>query len=460
MWAKKLHASFKISVCFGLLFLFTLSSNAQYLRTSYFMEGTSYRMQLNPAFAPTRGYVNIPVIGAFNVGASSNSLGTSDITDIIDDNGGFFNNNSFYNRLETNNRLNVTMNTDVISFGFYHGRNFWSFNVGARVDVGAQIPKSMFTFLREMDGIQNSWDHLDYDIRNEQLEINAYTELGVGYSRVINDRLTVGSRLKLLLGMGNLKMNVERIGIQSNVTGDIYDASSWRNSSASIHVNARLESSFKGMDLDTYDGYVDNFDFNGFGIGGYGGAIDLGASYKLLDNLTLSASVLDLGFISWSKGSTKVAEANTERRYDWRNYNEFVDIIQDGSVLNYELIGLKLDEDAAKSRTTSLHSTIVVGAEYELLPDWLAFGLLSTTRFTQPKTQTELTLSANVRPKSWFNAAVSYSMIQSAGKSFGVAFKVGPLFVGTDYMFLGSNTKSANAYLGISIPLNRSSCCE
>ena len=53
-----------------------------------------------------------------------------------------------------------------------------------------------------------------------------------------------------------------------------------------------------------------------FGFAGYGGAIDLGVSYKLLDKLTLSASVLDLGFIKWSKSNTSIARANTEQTYD------------------------------------------------------------------------------------------------------------------------------------------------
>lgn len=319
--------------------------------------------------------------------------------------------------------------------------------------MGAQIPRTMFDFLRETDRIGTSWQHLDYDIRNGKLEINAYTELGVGYAREINERLTVGGRLKVLLGMGNLNMHINRIGIQSDINGNAYDPYSWANSNASIRVDARLESSFRGMDLVADNGYVNDFDFNGFGIGGYGGAVDLGASYRLLDKLTLSASVLDLGFISWSKGSTNVAEASTERKYDQHNYMEFVDIVESGSVMNYDLFGLKLDDKLAKSRTTSLQSTVVVGAEYELLDDWLAFGVLSTTRFTKPKTQTEVTLSANMHPKSWLNVAASYSMIQSAGKSFGLAFKLGPVFVGTDYMFLGSNSKNVNAYLGISVPL-------
>ena len=52
----------------------TLSANAQFLRTSYFMEGTHYRQQLNPALTPTKGYFNLPVIGAVNATVGSTSL--------------------------------------------------------------------------------------------------------------------------------------------------------------------------------------------------------------------------------------------------------------------------------------------------------------------------------------------------------------------------------------------------
>lgn len=34
--------------------------HAQYLRTSYFMEGASSRLQLNPGLQPSGGYFNIP----------------------------------------------------------------------------------------------------------------------------------------------------------------------------------------------------------------------------------------------------------------------------------------------------------------------------------------------------------------------------------------------------------------
>lgn len=478
MATNKLTLSVKLIGVFFIMMLCTLSVNAQFLRTSYFMEGSHYRQQLNPALTPTRGYINLPAIGAFNVAANSNSLGTQDIIDIIDNGDGFYNNQDFINRLSNENRLNVNLNTDIISFGWYKGKNFWSFNVGARVDLGAQIPKSMFDFLHDIDKEGFNWNNSKFDIGKEELNINAYTEVGIGFARAINERLTVGGKVKVLLGMGNLNLKVNNINVDANLPEDISNITNVnqiRDCHAKMIVDAKLESSFKGMDLventndpDPRNHYIDDFDFNGFGIAGYGGAIDLGASYKILDNLTVSAAVLDLGLIKWSKGSTNIATANGNVDYKGSDYaltpdglqqfksdtESFLNRVESGDVLNYEMLQLQ-KEDVAKSRTTSLHSTMVFGAEYSLLNNWLSVGALSTTRFTKPKTQTELTLSANIRPKSWFNAAISYSMIQSAGKSFGLALKLGPLFVGTDYMFFGSNTKTVNGFLGISIPLNK-----
>lgn len=483
---------------FLFLSLVAMPAGAQFLRTSYFMEGATNRIQLNPALQPSRGYVNIPVIGSVNVSATSNSLGTQDIIDVCNNDGNFFDNNDFFNRLSNNNRMNVSLSSDVISFGFYRGKGFWSASVGLRADVDASIPKSMFSYLRDMDNENFDVLQRGIDIRNEKLNINAYTEIGVGYSRPINDRLTVGGKVKVLMGVGNLNLNVRQIALKANMPEiltqyspsmieDIYNnphyyeeilrenpnlVNDYRTAlndvHASIRTDATLEGSLKGLELKESEPdeqgrrYVDDIDMNGFGIAGYGGAIDLGATYKILNNLTVSAAVIDLGFVSWSKGSNTMATADRNLTYNKDNYQDFLDRTQNGEVFDFDLIGLHID-DKTKSRTTSLASTLVLGAEYGFFNNKLTAGLLSTTRFGRMRTVSELTVSANYRPNTWVNAALSYSMIQSAGKSFGLAIKAGPFMIGTDYMYLGSDTKCVNGYLGISVPLGKkkkSACCR
>ena len=461
----------KFFLVVGTLLAFANMGHAQFLRTSYFMEGSHYRQQLNPALTPGRGYINFPGVGSLNASVNSSSLGYQDVLDIIDNSeeGNYFMSSDFIGRLDNINNLNVNLSTDILSAGWYKGKNFWSFNIGLRNDIGASIPKSMFEFMRNMDGLDvNDWNRLaniNEQVGKQSLEINSYAEVGVGFARNINDRLTVGGKVKALLGVGNLKLNINDITVKSNFNG--YQGVDWDNltpeqldnlkGNASIHVDATLENSSKMIELpQNENGYIDEIEFGSFGFAGYGAAIDLGISYKLLDKLTLSASVLDLGFINWDKNNTSLSKATANQNYDLTNPSEaydFVEKVSSGEILNYDMLQMTVNETAVESRKTNLTSTMVIGAEYELLGDWLAIGALYTARFAKPETLSELTFSANIRPKNNFNLAVSYSVLQAAGKTFGVAAKLGPLFVGTDYMFLGKNTKNVNAYVGISIPL-------
>lgn len=106
-----------LGICIS--FLLPTAMQAQYLRSSYFMEGSSTRIQLNPALQPKRGYVNLPGIGSVNAEVATNSLGIQDVIDVFDSDGEFYNNDKFYNRLKGMNEVNISANTDVISFGFY-----------------------------------------------------------------------------------------------------------------------------------------------------------------------------------------------------------------------------------------------------------------------------------------------------------------------------------------------------
>ncbi|MBD9094023.1 MAG: hypothetical protein EGQ20_16050 [Bacteroides oleiciplenus] len=428
-----------LGICISLLV--PTAMQAQYLRSSYFMEGSSTRMQLNPASQPKRGYVNLPVIGSLAAEVSSNSLGIQDVIDIFDSDGEFYNNDKFYNRLKGMNELNVSLNTDVVSFGFYKGKGFWSFNVGARVDVDATIPKTMFEYLRAVDVENFNWEGQQaFNIQNEKLRLNSYIEVGAGYSRAINERLTIGGKAKLLLGAGNINLKINQLYISGKEAGI--------DSELQLKADAYLEASAKGLDLEEENGYITDLDYNNFGISGYGAGFDLGASYQVMKNLTFSAAILDLGFISWGKSSTQIAESNKNTVINKDNYGD------SSEVLDFELYGLQKKE--SKSRTTSLSPTMVLGGEYGLLDNKLGLGLLSTTRFGQLKTYSELTLSANYRPNTLINASLSYSMIQG-GETFGIAFKVGPLMLGTDYMYFGNNSKHVNAFIGLSIPLGKKS---
>ena len=117
----------------------------QFLRTSYFMDGTSARVQMNPALQPTRGYFNVPVIGSLNASMASNSLGMSDLIDMVSDDEAFYMNRGLFDSLKENNKMNMSFYSDILSFGWIRGDGFWSVNVGVRGDAGMTMPKFMLS---------------------------------------------------------------------------------------------------------------------------------------------------------------------------------------------------------------------------------------------------------------------------------------------------------------------------
>ena len=454
------------------VFATVFSAQAQYLRTSYFMEGASTRVQMNPGLQPTRGYLNLPIIGGFNVTANTNSLGINDIIDITKDGNDFLNNNTLYNSLKQDNRFNMNLNTNILSFGWIKGKNFWSVNAGLRMDIGAQINKDMFTMMRNMNGFDIesvAGSPQSYKMGNQSINMNAYAEVGLGFSRRITEKLTVGARAKMLLGLARTEVNIEQFdldldipevpNIENMTPQELMDyefsESDWYGKGYSYNAKANVVTTLKGggMTFDPETNMINGFDLDAssFGIAGTGFGIDLGASYSILKNLTVSAAVLDLGVMKWNKSNTTMAEVNGEENVTISadNYEQYIG----GDLLSLDRFDFKKKGNADYKTSTKLSTTILLAAEYGLLNNKLSVGAVYSSRFVQPKTQTELTFLATYRPSNAFNAAISYSPILSGGKSFGLALKLGPIFAGTDYMYFGGNSKTINGFVGLSLPL-------
>ena len=144
----------------------------------------------------------------------------------------------------------------------------------------------MFQFLHDMDGLETTWQDQQFNIGGQQLNIQAYTEVGLGLSRQINNRLTVGARVKALLGIGNMEMKINKAYMNAVLPSnarmqefehmqitDIAQINQLKNEignyRAELAVGASLESSFKGLNLVQEEGqdYISDFDFDAGDMG-------------------------------------------------------------------------------------------------------------------------------------------------------------------------------------------------
>lgn len=389
---------------------------AQNTQSGYFLDSYTYAYQMNPALGNDKNFVAMPALGNLDVTLRGN-LHLTDILYNVDGKTTTFLNpgvsvSEVMGNLSDVNKIGSDIRINILGAGFKAWGGYNTVSIGARVNVGARLPKSVFSLLKE--GISNR----TYDITDLDVDASAYAEIALGHSRDIDDRWRVGGALKILVGGASFSARMK----QADLT---LGTDSW-----TITSDAEIRSNIKGLRYKTkYDNntgrtYVNGLDGSFDGLNGFGLGFDLGAQFRLNSDWCFSAAVLDLGFISWSE--TQLATTDGPQTFDTDKYvfnpdndapnsfkNEWERMRDDLGAL-YELA----DKGSTGSRTQALNATVNLGAEYTL-PVYrnLKFGLLTTTRIAGRYTWTDFRLSANVAPCKVFSAGVNL-----AAGTYGVGF--------------------------------------
>ena len=409
--------------------------SAQALNSGYFLDGYLFKHQLNPALESDKAYFSIPVLGNINIGTRGN-IGLGNFL-YPTANGGLttFMNSSvsaqeFLDGLKDNNRLAMNVDMSILSAGFRAWGGFNTIDIGLRSHTSVNIPKDMLEFMK----VGQSGLTTVYDMGDMGMSSANYVEVALGHSRQINDKLRVGAKVKFLLGGMYADMSLKNTHVTLSENEWIVSA------------NGEMNIAAKGMTVPEKDGGLvdfDNIEYDSPGLSGFGLGIDLGATYEVIDNLTVSAAIKDLGFIGWSN-NTYASTNNEPWRFDGFENLTFSDDKEEDKLENQlDALGDEFEDYANLHRRSTgeklskaLAATLVVGAEYALpMYDKLSFGLLSTTRFNGPYTWSEGRLSANVSPLSWLEGGVNVA-VSSFGTSAGWILNLHPkgfsIFLGMD----------------------------
>ncbi len=424
-------------------------------RTAYFLDGYSYRHELNPAFSGERNYVSIPVLANMNLGVFSN-VGvntflyktqpgsqyklTTFMSPTVDA-------NTFLNKLGNNNRINGNFDFTIMSAGFRAFNGYNTISLGVNANMGVNLPKDLFAFMKLGQTGPDTQYHLD-DLR---LQASATAEIALGHSHKINDKLNVGAKVKMLLGIGNASAHIKNMDV-------VFGHDKWQikadgelmlSGGSSLYVPTKQEA---GKEFDN-PGDADliewgDIDYKNFGLSGFGLGFDLGATYQLLPDLQLSAAITDLGFMNWAHAITGRTGQGT-----W-TFDGFNNIAIDNSQPEenkldkqldrlwddmQEVINIHRDKNGEGSYTKALHATLRIGAEYKM-PFYqnLTGGFLFTSYFGGISSWTEGRFYATVKPVKWFDATINYGA-STYGSSFGWMLNFHPkgfnFFIGSDHQF-------------------------
>lgn len=397
--------------------------------SGYFMDNFLYRYQMNPAMGNERNFVSFPGLG--NVTASTQgTVHLNKIFYVHDGKTVLFTNPDLTDvkKFANSNKLGANLRENIMSAGFKAWGGYNTISIGVVANSQVSAPGSLLNMLRE--GISNN----TYDIKNFRFAANTYAEIAFNHSRDIEcvPGLRVGATLKFIVGLANVYGRFNRAQM-------ILGEDSW-----DVISNAEMYASVKGVEWETkYNEkaqrkYVSGLKSDNLSApNGYGGAIDLGATYKWKD-FNFSLAVLDLGGIAWCntlKASTRGEQTFQTEDYIFQVRNDHtLDQIKDDITALYQLQPFRGDD---YKRSTMQGTTLNVGVDYEL-PCYrnLNFGLLNTTRLCGGYSWTEFRLSANITPVKYVSASANL-VVGTYGVGFGwllnlTSWKGIDLFLGMD----------------------------
>jgi len=411
--------------------------------TLYSMSNISQSLTVNPAFRPkTNVFVSFP-IGMQTFGITNSGFGVADL--LSSDQKSFTTDEQFFKGMRSINYLQVQMKNELLGFGFRVKKNYFTFNITGKYSSEFDYTPDFIQLFIQGNGGSLSGKRASFD--GLGLHVSEYVEYALGYNREVNDKLVVGGKIKLLSGIANMTTSKSTLGLTTGVNG----------TSIGFDGSAFIKSSNLGVILDTNN----NTQFpigSGFNFANLGLAADLGATYKLNEKINLSASIIDLGFISWKNDVRNYELKKFEYAFNGVDASKILnDTINVFDKINDTLRNMFKTEQSNSSYSTSLATRFYVGGNYHFNKFFNA-GVLWYSQFVRNQYRPGLVLSATANVKSWLSASLNYGMYANSFTNigFGLSLRGGPiqLFVLTDNILAPFNlggTRTASVSFGLNL---------
>ena len=498
----------KKSILVALVAMLTLSVSAQQVNTLYFLENAPMRHTINPAFQPvSQGYVNFTPLGWMSYSVGNNSLTMSDIFFVDPTTGKTItplhpnaDKNAFLRQMRAMTLVNGEATLGLVNFGFRVNEvGYVTIGINERMTTGTTVPQSIFNFALGGGMTDLTGGYNRFSLAGLGAGATLYTEISGGYSHQLDERWTIGGKLKILLGQAYMGANTKNLTIDASTEQwNIYGTASMDIAApvdaaylASYIDGKNMNQVIKSFEDGTFDTkkLIDTDDPKALvksvlNPAGYGAAIDFGFTFKPIENLQITAALTDFGFIYWSRSNRFTCTVDTvfegagtidygDPAYRDQDGNFSTAIVMD--TVKSRMMGL-LDgvymRQAGSGFARMTSARLNVGVDANFWDNRVGVGLVSATRLYNARLYEEITLGVAFRPFNWLSLAASYSLLSNgkysnigAGLSImpydGINMTLAMDYIPTSYASMDVNgtpkyilpykAKTVNVALGFSI---------
>ena len=375
---NKKHILPVLTLCFFALLPLKAQTSFQ---EAVFLQDYRMAYRYNPAFQNPTDFVSVGQLfrtGRSNIGESAKRyLYNGEVVT------GFHPSVSaeeYLSHLQPDNYKVSMLDYNLFSYGMLRGKNYHTFEFNVRSNYYYSVPIEVFEIVKK--GTANS----PFDLSDLRASGKLYAEFAYGFSRRLDKVVTVGFRSKLLLGLNGGTYRADRLTLTMN-------ESEYR---ADIEATLDLTNRTRNLVPDENGALslLRTTKRDAWGLPSAAGlGFDFGIVIRPWENLTLAASVLDLGLVLWHYGNAAVSSGSASftglrdatlselGKEGMKNllldvFNDYADALElrkTGTVNKWEL--LPFQANAAVKYEMPFYRGLAVGAtatymEFEDMPYW------------------------------------------------------------------------------------------
>lgn len=378
---------------------------AQQSNTLFLMQDVPQANLVNPAVQiPCKWYVSIPLLGSVHADYSNTAFSVNDLFELSL--------TELTGNTHKTDLLSAEVHLNLLSIGYRRNDYYINFGISEKANLALTYPGDLVEL-----GVYGNGNYIGETLKLNNLRVHGvyYREYALGVSKVISPLTILGGKAKLLFGKANIYSGKSELTLETdNNTFDLtLDGNITINSSYPLTINQDTEGKISGISAEVPD--LMSFLMNSSNIGF---AIDLGIIHRYDERITLSASLLDLGFINWKSDVNNIS-VNGSFTYSGANLGE--DFTADSYLFEirdslYDAFNITVTQDNYYSW---LPTQIYLGGEYQYGPK-LSFGLTNRNVIYRNKLHSSLTLSGNYKLFKNFSSVVSWSYLNNTIKNVGL----------------------------------------
>jgi hypothetical protein len=313
---------------------------------------------------------------------------------------------------------------------------YFTFDITSKTSMGFSYPRALMEL-----AWRGNEENTTYDFSELGFHFSEHLEFALGISRQFGDLLTVGIRPKLLTGIAHISS--ENNDISLFTSHEIWQLNSHLEMQLCVPgliIPTDAEGDYDPEGELVFDSTLSGFaDYRKLAMSNRGFGIDIGAHFKPITKLTLSASIIDLGFINW-KNYTRTASLDGSFNFDGIEFN--INNVSDTTDFARDLLdSIKGNFEVSQSEgsfKTNLDPKIFIGGNYALTRR-IDAGLLGRFDMLESGMKARLIIHGTWHPSSFYAISISYCPIGDQATTFGTAVsgRVGPFSYYTVFDYRG-----------------------